>query len=126
MSRSQIKVFPVVERIRNEIDFCFSAFNGDMDTDQEICDAVYNDWIKKGYRGPGQLTIYIDMLSQYLITSTQKKIFTNLAHDAITLKRKVDIKKQNFFQRNKIPIITNIAVILLIILVLIYGKLVFG
>ena len=85
---SNKNVFPVVHRIREEIDFCFAAFYGDSINDQAVCDRAFEKWVKKGYRGPGQLSLYIKLLSKKLPNETQRQIFSNLAHDCISIVKK--------------------------------------
>ena len=92
---TNVQVFPVVIRIRDEINFCFSAFYGNLIDDKNVCDLEFEEWLKSGNRGPGQLAKYIRKLSLHLDTATQRSIFVNLAEDAITLKRKVNLSEAN-------------------------------
>ena len=109
-----IKIFPVVERIRNEIDFCFTAFYGNFVRDKEICDIEFNEWLKLGHRGPGKLPVYIDLLEKHLGNSTQKSIFRNLAMDAITLtKKSKPQEKSSFIGKHKVTIAFNLIVLVL-------------
>ncbi len=124
---AHIKVFPVVQRIREEIDFCFSAFYGDIRKDKKICNVEFSKWLEDGFRGPGQLYVYIDMLSRHLTNPTQKSIFDNLANDAITLKRKVEVvKSDSFFQRHKVTILLNLALLLVLAIFIKNGTITLG
>ncbi|MEM7194715.1 MAG: hypothetical protein AAF402_07180 [Pseudomonadota bacterium] len=88
-------VFPVVHRIREEIDFCFAAFYGNAVLEREICDREFDAWVHKGRRGPGQLTEYIDMLAEHLPSAAQANIFSSLANDCITVVKKSGKKESN-------------------------------
>ena len=103
------RVFPVVERIRAEIDFCFSAFYGDLRKDRQICDLVFNRWYRDGFRGPGELSVYIDMLAAQLETPTQRSIFISLANDAITVRKRIEKpRSRSIFYRYRYTIIFNL------------------
>jgi len=118
------KVFPVVVRIREEIDFCFSSFYGDLEYDKRVCDRAFNKWVERGYRGPGELTIYIEMLVEHLSVPTQQSIFRNLANDCITLvkKNRKSPVEEGFVARHKFQLALNIGILLLLIAVFYLGK----
>ena len=118
------KVFPVVVRIREEIDFCFSSFYGDLEYDKRVCDRAFNKWVERGYRGPGELSIYIEMLVDHLSVPTQQSIFRNLANDCITLVKKTPkgAYEEGFVARHKFQLALNIGILLLLIAVFYLGK----
>lgn len=118
------KVFPVVVRIREEIDFCFSSFYGDLEYDKRVCDRAFNKWVDRGYRGPGELTIYIEMLADHLSVPTQQSIFRNLANDCITLvkKNRKPPTEEGFVARHKFQLALNVGILLLLIAVFYLGK----
>lgn len=107
-TNAKFRVFPVVGRIRTEIDFCFSQYyaraaskrNADLDAWVEkgrLCDRVFRDWIRDGYRGPGELSVYVDMLSVYLPDIKERRDFLSKASEYIKLsgsKGKKAIKKK--------------------------------
>ena len=111
----EIRVFPVVERIRDEINFCFSTFHGNLITDKEICRKEFNLWLKQGYRGPGKLPYYVEMLAQHLPNRTQQIIFRNLALDAITLKKtgSISAREVSFFAKHKFTIFFNLLALII-------------
>ncbi len=116
LKAAQSKVFPVVLRIKQEIDFCFSSFYGDMRYDKRVCDRAFAKWVERGYRGPGELSVYIDMLVPHLEVPTQQAIFRNLAQDCITVVKKTrkSEKKQGFLSRYRFQILVNLLIILLL------------
>lgn len=118
-------MFPVVVRIKEEIDFCFSSFYGDLEYDKRVCERVFNKWVDRGYRGPGELTIYIEMLTEHLSVPTQQSIFRNLANDCITVvkKNKKTATDEGFFARHKFQLMINAGILLLLLVVFYLGKL---
>jgi len=95
---SAYRVFPVVEKIRTEIDFCFSQHyarvisrkQGDLGAWVEkgkLGDKVYKSWIRGGYRGPGELAIYATMLATHLTDSIEQREFLKKAQESIKLTR---------------------------------------
>lgn len=118
------KVFPVVVRIREEIDFCFSSFYGDLEYDKRVCDRAFNKWVERGYRGPGELSIYIEMLVDHLSVPTQQSIFRNLANDCITLVKKNPkaASDEGFVSKHKFQLALNFGILLLLIAVFYLGK----
>lgn len=124
LKAAQNKVFPVVIRIKEEIDFCFSSFYGDLIYDKRVCERAFAKWVARGYRGPGELAIYIEMLAAHLQVPTQQSIFRNLANDCISVvkKNRGKANKGNFFTRHKFQILVNLGILLLLITVFYLGK----
>lgn len=116
LKAAQSKVFPVVLRIKDEIDFCFSSFYGDLRYDKRVCDRAFAKWVERGYRGPGELTIYIEMLVPHLEVPTQQSIFRNLANDCITVMKKSrrQDKPRGFLARYRFQILINLLIFALL------------
>lgn len=126
MKAMQSKVFPVVLRIKQEIDFCFSSFYGDLAYDARVCERQFAKWVSRGHRGPGELSIYIDMLATHLEVPTQQSIFRHLANDCIlVIKRsKPQSTSGGVFSRYRGPILLNLGIVVLMGLVFYIGMLV--
>lgn len=124
LKAAQNKVFPVVIRIKEEIDFCFSAFYGDLIYDKLVCERAFAKWVARGYRGPGELSIYIEILAAHLEVPTQQSIFRNLANDCISVvkKNRSKVSKGNFFTRHKFQIMVNLGILVLLIAMFYLGK----
>ena len=116
LKAAQSKVFPVVLRIKEEIDFCFSSFYGDLRYDKRVCDRAFAKWVERGYRGPGELTIYIEMLAPHLEVPTQQSIFRNLANDCITVMKRTrrPEKPKGFLARYRFQILLNLLIFALL------------
>ena len=116
LKAAQSKVFPVVLRIKEEIDFCFSSFYGDMLYDKRVCDRAFAKWVERGYRGPGELSFYIEMLVPHLEVPTQQAIFRNLAHDCITVVKRTrkPEKTRGFLYRYRFQIMLNLLILILL------------
>ena len=114
LKAAQSKVFPVVLRIKEEIDF--SSFYGDLRYDQRVCDRAFAKWVERGYRGSGELTIYIEMLAPHLEVPTQQSIFRNLANDCITVMKKTrrPEKPKGFLARYRFQILLNLLIFALL------------
>ena len=125
MKTAQSKVFPVVLRIKQEIDFCFSSFYGDLSYDSRVCERQFAKWVSRGHRGPGELAIYIEMLAAHLAIPTQQSIFRNLANDCISVikKNKPQQTTGGFLSKYRFQIMLNIGILLLMVAVFYIGKL---
>ena len=125
---AQNRVFPVVLRIKKEIDFCFSSFYGDLQFDRQVCERVFTKWVDRGYRGPGELSVYIEMLATHLSVPTQQSIFRNLANDCISVVKKSRPKtsKGGFLSRYKFQIMINLVIVVALAVVFYLGKLTGG
>ncbi len=124
MKSAQSKVFPVVLRIKEEIDFCFTSFYGDMLYDSKVCERAFAKWVARGHRGPGELTIYIEMLAAHLAVPTQQSIFRNLAYDCISVikKNKKSTANRGFFSQYKFQILVNLGILVLFLVLFYSGK----
>ena len=124
MKTAQSKVFPVVLRIKQEIDFCFSSFYGDLEYDARVCERQFAKWVSRGHRGPGELSIYIEMLAAHLAIPTQQSIFRNLANDCISVikRSKPQASTGGFFAKYKFQLLLNFVILGMLVAVFYIGK----
>ena len=83
---------------------------------EDVLQTTFAKWVERGYRGPGELTIYIEMLAPHLEVPTQQSIFRNLANDCITVVKKTrrPEKPGGFLSRYRFQILLNLLIFALL------------